>query len=56
MPHASAQTSAAGTATTPVRAAHRIDLAGLERYLGEHVPAAAPIRAISQFAAIAVGR
>ena len=51
MPQMSAQAQASGTATTPVRAAHRIDQAGLERYLGEHVPEAAPIRAISQFAA-----
>ena len=43
--------SASGTATTPVRAAHRIDQAGLERYLERHVPEATPIRAISQFAA-----
>ena len=46
-----AQASAQGTATTPVRAAHRIDQAALERYLGEHVPQAAPIGGISQFAA-----
>ena len=37
--------------TTPVRAAHRIDLAALERYLGAHVPDAMPIRGVSQFAA-----
>ena len=37
--------------TTPVRAAHRIDQAALERYLAKHVPEAAPIRAVSQFAA-----
>ncbi|MDE0202889.1 MAG: hypothetical protein OXK73_10710 [Rhodospirillaceae bacterium] len=48
MPHASAKASAPGTATTPVRAAHRINQTGLERYLGEHVPEAAPIQAISQ--------
>ena len=46
-----AHASASGTATTPVRAAHRIDRAGLERYLGAHVPEAAPILGISQFAA-----
>ena len=46
-----AQVSAQGTATTPVRAAHRIDRAALERYLAEHVPQAAPIGGISQFAA-----
>ena len=46
-----AQVSASGTATTPVRAAHRIDRTALERYLGEHVPETAPIRAMSQFAA-----
>jgi aminoglycoside phosphotransferase (APT) family kinase protein len=38
-------------ATTPVRAAHQLDLARLERYLAEHVPDAAPIRSIEQFAA-----
>ena len=37
--------------TTPVRAAHRIDQAALERYLARHVPDAVPIRAVSQFAA-----
>ena len=37
--------------TTPVRAAHRIDQAALERYLAQHVPDAVPIRAVSQFAA-----
>ena len=37
--------------TTPVRAAHRIDLAALERYLARHVPDAVPIGAVSQFAA-----
>ena len=37
--------------TTPVRAAHRIDQAALERHLGTHVPEAVPIRAFSQFAA-----
>ena len=37
--------------TTPVRAAHRIDQAALERHLGTHVPDAVPIRAFSQFAA-----
>ena len=37
--------------TTPVRAAHRIDQAALERYLAKHVPDAVPIRAVSQFAA-----
>ena len=51
MHHPSAQESAPATATTPVRAAHRIDRAGLECYLGEHVPEAVPIRAIGQFAA-----
>ena len=45
------QASAPQPQTTPVRAAHRIDLAVLERYLGEHVPDAAPIQAVSQFAA-----
>ena len=45
------QASAPGTATTPVRAAHRIDQAALERYLGTHVPQAVPIRGVSQFAA-----
>ncbi len=34
-----------------MRAAHRINEAALERYLAEQVPAAAPIQAISQFAA-----
>ena len=38
-------------ATTPVRAAHRIDQAALERYLGLHVPDAAPILGVRQFAA-----
>ena len=37
--------------TTPVRAAHRIDQAALERYLARHVPDAVPIRGVSQFAA-----
>ena len=37
--------------TTPVRAAHRIDLAALERYLAVRVPEAAPIQGVSQFAA-----
>ena len=37
--------------TTPVRAAHRIDQAALERYLAQHVPDAVPIGAVSQFAA-----
>ena len=45
------QASARQPQTTPVRAAHRIDLAALERYLGRHVPDAVPIRAVSQFAA-----
>ena len=45
------QTSAPQPQTTPVRAAHRIDLATLERYLGEHVPGAVPIQGVSQFAA-----
>ena len=46
-----APVSAQGTATTPVRASHRIDRAALEGYLAEHVPQAAPIGGISQFAA-----
>ena len=37
--------------TTPVRDAHRLDEAGLERYLARHVPEAAPIRGVRQFAA-----
>lgn len=37
--------------TTPVRAPHRLDEARLEHYLASHVPEAAPIRTISQFAA-----
>ena len=45
------QASAPGTATTPVREAHRFDQAGLERYLGAHVPEAVPILGASQFAA-----
>ena len=45
------QASVSGTATTPVRATHRIDQARLERYLGTHVPQVAPISGISQFAA-----
>ena len=38
-------------ATTPIREAHRIDRARLERYLGRHVPEAAPILGVRQFAA-----
>ena len=45
------QASAPGTATTAVREAHRFDEAGLERYLGAHVPEAVPILGVSQFAA-----
>ena len=40
-----------GPTTTPVRAPHRIDEAGLARYLATHVPAAVPIHGVSQFAA-----
>lgn len=45
------QATAQGTATTPVRAADRIDQAALERYLCTHVPAATRIRGIGQSAA-----
>lgn len=37
--------------TTPVRAAHQIDVTRLEHYLADHVPGAAPIRGIEQFSA-----
>ena len=43
--------SAISPATTPVRAAHRIDQARLEHYLATHVPEAAPILGVRQFAA-----
>ncbi len=39
------------SATTPIRAAHQINVAQLEKYLAKYIPAASPIRAIEQFAA-----